>query len=325
MNLPDIDASPDAVWLQSRMLASIVESSYDAIVSKSLAGIITSWNVAAERIFGFTADEAIGQPITIIIPADRHSEERDILGRIRRGERTDHFETIRRRKDGSLIAVSLTVSPVTDANGLVIGASKIARDITEQQRMRDQVAILAREAEHRSRNLLSSVQAIVNLSQADTVDEFKREVSGRIQALSNVLSLFTGSRWTGAELSSIAEQELAPFSDKVEGQVTMGGTPVLLEPDAAQAAALILHELATNAAKYGALSVPAGHVDVKWSPGSSGQLQLIWTETNGPPVQKPTRRGFGRRIIDALIRQQKGEVRFDWRPEGLTCEISFQA
>jgi two-component sensor histidine kinase len=191
--------------------------------------------------------------------------------------------------------------------------------------MRDQVAILAREAEHRSRNLLSSVQAIVNLSQADTVSEFKREVSGRIQALSNVLSLFTGSRWTGADLSSIVEQELAPFSDKVEGQVTMGGTPVLLEPDAAQAGALIVHELATNAAKYGALSVPAGHVDVAWSREDSGRLRLIWTETNGPPVQKPTRRGFGQRIIDALIRQQKGEVQFDWRQEGLICEITFQA
>jgi len=105
----------------------------------------------------------------------------------------------------------------------------------------------------------------------------------------------------------------------------MGGTPVLLEPDAAQAAALILHELVTNAAKYGALSVPAGHVDVKWSLGNSGQLRLIWTETNGPPVLQPTRRGFGQRIIDALIRQQKGEVRFDWRPEGLICEIAFQA
>jgi PAS domain S-box-containing protein len=325
MKPPDHDATPDAVWLQSRMLASIVASSSDAIVSKSLAGIITSWNAAAERIFGFTAHEAVGQPITIIVPADRYGEERDILDRIRRGERVDHFETIRQRKDGSLISISLTVSPVTGADGVVVGASKIARDVTEQRRMREQVAILAREAEHRSKNLLSSVQAIVNLSQSDTVEEFKGVVTGRIQALSNVLSLFTEPRWSGAELSSIAEQELAPFSGKVEGQVAMEGTPLLLGPDAAQAAAMILHELATNAAKYGALSIAAGHVDVRWSPGTSGHLHLVWTETNGPPVQEPTRRGFGQRIIDALIRQQKGEARFDWRPEGLICEITFQA
>jgi PAS domain S-box-containing protein len=113
-----------------RWLASIVESSDDAIVSKNLDGIITSWNGGAERIFGYTAEEAIGQPITIVIPQDRQDEERTILTRIRRGERIDHFETVRQRRHGSLIAVSLTVSPVKDAQGKIVGVSKIARDIT---------------------------------------------------------------------------------------------------------------------------------------------------------------------------------------------------
>src|SRR5271165_6032450 len=102
-----------------RWLASIVESSDDAIISKNLDGIITSWNKGAERVFGYTAEEAIGQPITIVIPRDRHDEERSILTRIRRGERIDHFETVRQRKDGSLIVVSLTVSPVKNANGKI--------------------------------------------------------------------------------------------------------------------------------------------------------------------------------------------------------------
>ena len=117
-----------------RWLASIVESSDDAIVSKNLDGIITSWNSGAERVFGYSASEAIGQPITLVIPEDRQSEEREILTRIRRGERIDHFETVRQHKHGSLIVVSLTVSPVKDANGKIVGASKIARDITEQKR-----------------------------------------------------------------------------------------------------------------------------------------------------------------------------------------------
>jgi PAS domain S-box-containing protein len=115
-----------------RSLASIVESSDDAIVSKNLDGIIANWNRGAERIFGYTSDEAIGQPITIVIPTDRQSEERKILMRIRRGERIDHFETVRQRKDGSLVVVSLTVSPVRNAEGQIVGASKIARDITER-------------------------------------------------------------------------------------------------------------------------------------------------------------------------------------------------
>src|SRR5580704_17255333 len=132
-----------------RWLASIVESSNDAIVSKNLDGIITSWNNGAERVFGYTAEEAIGQPITIVIPQDRQDEERTILTRIRRGERIDHFETIRQRRDGSLTVVSLTVSPVKNAEGKIVGASKIARDITGQKRSQEQITTLAREAEHR--------------------------------------------------------------------------------------------------------------------------------------------------------------------------------
>jgi PAS domain S-box-containing protein len=151
-----------------RWLASIVESSDDAIISKNLDGIITSWNSGAERVFGYTAGEAIGQPITIVIPQDRQDEERVILTRIRRGERIDHFEAVRQRKNGSLIVVSLTVSPVKNAEGKIVGASKSARDITEQKRTQEQIATLAREAEHRSRNLLATVQATVNLSQSDT-------------------------------------------------------------------------------------------------------------------------------------------------------------
>jgi len=168
---------------QMMFLASIVQSSDDAIVSKNLDGIITSWNRGAERIFGYTADEAVGQPITIVIPQDRQDEERQILMRIRRGERIEHFETIRQRKHGSLIWVSLTISPVKNSQGKIVGASKVARDITEQRRIGDQVATLAREAEHRSKNLLANVQAMVNLSQADAVADLKKSIDGRIRAL----------------------------------------------------------------------------------------------------------------------------------------------
>ncbi len=173
-----------------RWLASIVEHTDDAVVSKNLDGIITSWNRGAERIFGYTAEEAIGQPITIVIPLDRQSEERDILTRIRRGERIDHFETIRQRKDGSLIVVSLTVSPVNNAEGVIVGASKIARDISAQKKSQEQIAALAREAEHRSKNLLANAQAMVNLSRGDTPDQLKLVIAGRINALANVNSLF---------------------------------------------------------------------------------------------------------------------------------------
>ena len=138
----DVSESKRAQETQGR-LAAIVESSEDAIVAKNLDGVIVNWNKAAERIFGYPAEEAIGQHITLIVPPDRLGEEANILASLRRGERVDHFETVRKRKDGTLFDVSVTISPVRDAQGYVIGASKVARDITERKRL----ALLLQEAE----------------------------------------------------------------------------------------------------------------------------------------------------------------------------------
>jgi PAS domain S-box-containing protein len=145
------------------LFAAIVASSDDAIVSKTLDGIITSWNKSAERIFGYTPEEAIGQHITLIIPLERHSEESAIIDRIRRGERVDHFHTVRRRKDGSLLDVSLTISPVRDSLGRVVGASKVARDITEQK----QVERALRESEQRFRVITDASPIMVWMSGTD--------------------------------------------------------------------------------------------------------------------------------------------------------------
>jgi PAS domain S-box-containing protein len=307
-----------------RWLASIVESSDDIIVSKNLDGIITSWNRGAERVFGYTAAEAVGQPITIVIPHDRQNEEREILTRIRRGERIDHFETVRQRKDGSLVIVSLTVSPVKNAEGKIVGASKIARDITEQKRNQERITTLAREAEHRSKNVLASVQAAVNLSRGDTPEDLKKAIEGRIQALANVHSLFVESRWIGADLSTIAAQELGPYLAKGEQRVRIAGPSVLLEPNVAQAFAVTLHELATNAGKYGSLSGSEGQVDLQWVHTADRHVVLRWIETGGPPVEPPTRTGFGSRVIVGMIEQIKGTVRFDWHSDGLVCEIAVR-
>jgi PAS domain S-box-containing protein len=319
----EIEAALRESEQQLRWLASIIDSSDDAIVSKNLDGIIRSWNSGAERIFGYSASEAIGQPITLVIPQDRQSEEREILTRIRRGERIDHFETVRQHKHGSLIIVSLTVSPVKDANDKIVGASKIARDITEQKRSQELIVTLAREAEHRSKNLLANALATVNLSQSNSPEGLKQIIAGRIQALANVCSLFAETRWIGAELSAIARQELAPYSEKNGERTFIDGPQTMLGPDAAQAVAITLHELATNAAKYGALSTPTGQVHLGWSHEADGRLRLRWIEAGGPVAKKPTRTGLGSRIIEQMIVQQKGKFRFDWRKEGLVCEITL--
>ena len=156
----------------AQQLAAVVEFSDDAILTKDLDGVITSWNRGAERLFGYKAEEAVGRPITtILIPLDRLDEEREILGRIRRGEHVDHYETVRRRKDGSLLDISLTVSPLKDATGKIVGASKIARDITERRRAQERQKLLVNEMQHRIKNTLATVQAIATQTLRSSPDE----------------------------------------------------------------------------------------------------------------------------------------------------------
>src|SRR5262249_7015411 len=233
----------------AQILWSIVENSDDAIITTNLDGIISSWNKSAERIFGYTPEEVIGKPITILIPMERHEEEPATIARIWRGERIKHYETVRQRKDRRLIDISLTVSPIKDTQGTVIGASKIARDITERKRNDEHLATLAREAEHRARNILATVQATVNLSQSDSADGLKQAIEGRIQALAKVHALFVQSRWLGAELFSIAKQELAPYLQEGEPRVQIDGPALMLEPKTGQTMATASQELATAAAK----------------------------------------------------------------------------
>lgn len=224
-----------------------------------------------------------------------------------------------------MIVVSLTVSPVKNERGKIIGASKIARDITEQRRSQEQIAALAREAEHRSKNLLTTVRALVNLSHGDTPDSLKTAIEGRIQALANVNSMFVETRWIGAELSAIAVEELAPFAEKDKKRVRVDGPPTVLEPNKAQAIAVIVHEFATNAAKYGSLSNDKGNLDLTWQQQSDGPLVLRWKEAGGPVATRPSREGFGSRVIKQMVRQLGGEARFDWQPDGLALEITFPA
>ena len=144
-------APQDDAEIAAARLAAIVDSSDDAIVSKTIDGVITSWNAGAERMFGYSASEAVGRHITLIIPKDRHAEEEQVLARLRRGERIEHFETVRMRKDGTAIDISLTVSPVLNASGVVVGASKIARDISEKKGIdRLRATLFAQEQEARS-------------------------------------------------------------------------------------------------------------------------------------------------------------------------------
>jgi PAS domain S-box-containing protein len=167
-------------------LAAVVDSSDDAIVSKTLDGVITSWNRGAERLFGFTATEAVGQHIFLIIPEDRRAEENEVLARLRRGERIEHFETVRQAKDGRQIAISLTVSPVIDARGRIIGASKVARDITERKRAEQALTRVYEELEERVRVRTAELSS-VNESLRSEMAERQRVEQERVQLLTRLV------------------------------------------------------------------------------------------------------------------------------------------
>ena len=217
--------------IHAQRLASIVESSDDAIVSKDLNGIITSWNSGAERLFGYRAEEVIGRPITILIPEDRIDEEPEIIGRVRRGERVDHYDTVRRRKDGSLVDISLTVSPLKDANGRIVGASKIARDITERKRAQEQQKLLVHEMKHRIKNSLATVQAIATQTLNQHADERDAFIA-RLHALGNAHDLLTSDTWQTASLQAIVTQALKPFQEQHHERIAVEGpTDVWLELD----------------------------------------------------------------------------------------------
>jgi PAS domain S-box-containing protein len=302
----------------AQRLAAIVTSSDDAIISKDLNGIIKSWNRGAERLFGYNSEEVIGRPVTILIPPERLDEEPSILARLRRGERIDHYETVRRRKDGSLVDISLTVSPIVSADGRIIGASKIARDITERKRVQEQQKVLLAEIMHRVKNTLATVQAIAGQTLLRAPADERTAFTARLHALSKAHDLLTSDKWDRASLREVINAAVGPFQLE---RFTVEGPDTWLNASMSLQVTLALHELATNAVKYGALRNTTGRVRVTWERLEAGRLKLSWRETDGPRVTTPKHKGFGSILIEHAFEG----ARFEYAPQGLTCtfEISI--
>jgi len=227
------------------------------------------------------------------------------------------------RPDGEQRWCLGTVAVTSEAPGQVIRLSGCTVDITERKLDEERQVLLAREVDHRAKNALAVVQSLVRLTRADTIADFVQAVDGRVRALASIHTLLSESRWVGASLRQLVEDEMAPYRTRHSGQIVMEGLPILLLPAAAQTFALALHELATNAAKYGALSVGGGHVKLAWELKAKN-LVLTWTETGCDAVTEPTKKGFGLTVIKASIEGQLGgRVTCDWLPQGLNCVFTI--
>lgn len=316
----------------AHQLAAIVESSEDAILSMDLDGIISSWNAGAERLYGYTAEETIGRSVTLLIPDDRQGEELDFLAQVRSGHRVDHFETLRQRKDGGLIPISLRISPIRDNAGVVIGASKIARDISERKQAEQQKDLLIQEMAHRVKNLFMVSSSVVSLSakSATSTDELASAVVARLGSLAraHVLTLPAphgdGSSEGRANLQPLLATILSPY-DGENGRglrrVTTRGCDLGVSRAAITGFSLVVHEFATNAAKYGALSTDTGYLDLDCI-DRGASLELIWTERGGPPVVETTAEGFGTKLAKLTIEKQfGGEILREWHPDGLVIHL----
>lgn len=473
----------------AQRLAAIVETSDDAILSVDLEGTIATWNRGAEQLYGYEAEEIIGKPVNVLLPAGRQDEEPSIIDRVGRGEHVQHYETERLRKDGRVIPVSLSVSPIMDAAGEVIGASKIARDISvrkrtelalarraeeqaalyeftdrlfratsaedvyqaaldaivraldcervsillfddsgvmkfvawrglsegyrkaveghspwtkgardpepitvnnidaadlsddlratvkaediaalafipltargeligkfmtyyraphaflardmelavtiarqlgfslERQRAEDErskaeeaKALLVAESQHRIKNTLATVQAIASQTMQVGSAHGLEAFLSRLRALGEAHELLTIENWHRAFLRDVVERAVIPFQASGQERFIVDGPNVWLPAQTSLMLTLCLHELATNAAKYGALSNGTGRVRVSWELAADVRTaRLIWLESGGPPVVAPERQGFGSRLIEAT---GDGENRLDYRPDGLCC------
>jgi PAS domain S-box-containing protein len=308
-------------------LAAIVETSSDAILSRALDGTITSWNAAAERTFGYTAAEAIGRDIGMLVPPDRVDELIKIRQSLETGAPVAPFETVRLTKHGQRLDVSVAVSPLTNTAGVLVGTSIITRDISERRRAQERQDLLVAELSHRVKNTLATVLSIASqtLSRAESMDEFSRSFRGRIQALAAAHSLLTAVNWDVAALRVLVEQALRPYESSDRSNVQISGDEVVLRPGAALTFSLVLHELATNAAKYGALQEPGGVVAVECRVRSNGgrELHLHWAERGGPPVRPPVRRGFGLELIERSVAHELGgQAVLKYPIEGVSCEIT---
>ncbi len=316
-------------------LAAIVESSDDAVMSKDLNSIIMSWNRGAENLFGYTAEEVVGKAVTLLTPPGRANEEPEILERIKRGQILGLYESVRQHKNGALIEISLKVSPIKMSSGQVVGASTIMHDITERKRAQERQELLLREMSHRVTNVLAVANGLVALSASSATDPkaMAKAIQERLTAFTRAHELtrpgLMGDDYAQSQrttLQKLIAVIVAPYAgfETLAGRrcVEVEGEDIAISGAAVTGLALVLHEFTTNAAKYGALSTPAGRVQVLCA-RTADDFVVTWSETDGPAIGgPPIKQGFGGVLSHRTVKGQfGGDLTYLWEPAGLIIRM----
>ena len=311
------------------VLAAVVASSNDAIISVDAGGAVTSWNAAAETLFATSAAQMIGRPLAAALSGTAEAERETYRRRLMDGG-SHELETRQKRRDGTTIDIWVSSAPIRAPSGRVVGASLIVRDVSVQKSREDHIRFLMRELTHRSKNLLAVIQAMArqSLTKGITPEEFVRRFSDRLAGLAGSHDLLSSVQYKGASLLDLIHSQLSHYQDLFGTRILLEGDDLTVRAEAAQNIGIAFHELSTNAAKYGALSNEDGQVAIAWSvtQDEPRTLRLRWQERGGPPVTAPTRKGFGHIVMARIAgRALSGESGLRFEPDGVVWSLDVPA
>ena len=324
-----IDIDNLKISTRERFLEAIVQSAIDyAIISLDLDGLVTSWSEGAHRVLGWTAEEMVGKPATVFfVQEDREQgvPQREMTSALSVGRGSD--ERWHLKKDGTTFWASGEMMALKADDETVIGFIKILRDRTRERDQADRQRLLMHELGHRLKNTLAVVQSIAtqSLRNATSLEDASEKLRNRIAAYAKAHDILLQKDWTGATLRNIVEASMLNMGMDGSDRISVEGPTVELGPQAALSFSLVVHELITNAAKYGALSNADGRIEIGWMLRSDDGQELLefqWRESGGPQVVEPTQSGFGSRLVRSSLATY-GEVLIEYQPSGLVVKTSI--
>jgi two-component system CheB/CheR fusion protein len=327
--LAGLQCAHDALAEQANLYRDLYEYSPDGcITADTETGTILTCNHSASSATGHTKDELLSMSVLSLYPDEEHERMQHIFATVSDGVRVNDAEFQGLRKDGSRFTMSLSITPVYNANGKVVAGRGVVRDISDRKDAEIAQQRLLHELDHRVKNALANVQAIADQTarNTDSLPAFMERFRGRLNAMSNIHVALSSNHWKGVDISKLVDLSIMPFADRSR-RIILHGANIGLSLEATRSLGMVLHELATNASKYGALSVATGNVDIHWEIAGDKDrrhLRLDWTESGGPEVHEPSARGFGRQLIEESIAYELGgNTLLNFSPGGVRCTLEI--